>query len=340
MDHRSHSPLLYSSPHLTPPFAAGSGSGSGYGSGHGSGSGTQASSTPDPYSRMNTTTTTTTPHSYPPLLPIDNTSTPTSTLQRFQPTPTPTRSRSKSNPRGSKNRYRRKRRRCMPTARGFRSFLYHTSFYLFVAIIATLLVGSAWGLGEQSWRTGNQKSWNLIVLVAAYVVLKILKTMPKPYMPTKQVDLPKKVASHIATEYSRTAVIAHISQATTGQQEGWGRPGTKWEDKHFRSYILSTLPIMRQALCPNPPTSTSTSTAPPSPLSLQPLLEATDPSKIGDKGALRLFVNSYAKIIENARYGRKEPTQADAEATEKVVQVVLLTLEVKSRREKNREKGV
>ena len=27
-------------------------------------------------------------------------------------------------------------------------------------------------------------------------------------------------------EYSRTAVIAHISQATTAQQEGWGRPGT------------------------------------------------------------------------------------------------------------------
>jgi hypothetical protein len=27
-------------------------------------------------------------------------------------------------------------------------------------------------------------------------------------------------------EYSRTAVIAHISQATKGWQEGWGRPGT------------------------------------------------------------------------------------------------------------------
>ena len=71
--------------------------------------------------------------------------------------------------------------------------------------------------------------------------------MPKPYMPTKQIDVPKvsplhldnkvlaingwsdwhvqKVADHIMTEYSRTAVIAHISQATTGQQEGWGRPG-------------------------------------------------------------------------------------------------------------------
>lgn len=35
----------------------------------------------------------------------------------------------------------------------------------------------------------------------------------------------QKVAKHIATEYTRTAVIAHISQATTGKQEGWGRPG-------------------------------------------------------------------------------------------------------------------
>jgi hypothetical protein len=33
------------------------------------------------------------------------------------------------------------------------------------------------------------------------------------------------VADHIMVEYSRTAVIAHISQATKGWQEGWGRPG-------------------------------------------------------------------------------------------------------------------
>jgi hypothetical protein len=35
----------------------------------------------------------------------------------------------------------------------------------------------------------------------------------------------QKVADHIMAEYSRTAVIAHISQATKGSQEGWGRPG-------------------------------------------------------------------------------------------------------------------
>ncbi|WVW84336.1 hypothetical protein I302_106370 [Kwoniella bestiolae CBS 10118] len=239
-------------------------------------------------------------------------------------------------------RKRQSQRRYLPTVRGFLSFLYHASFYLFILITAALLVASAFSIGEQAWRNGGQRKWNIFVMVAAYVALgiisvlhvwsrvlsvkRILRTMPKPYIPTKQVDLPKTVAKHIATEYSRTAVIAHISQATTGQQEGWGRPGTKWEDKHFRTYILSTIPIMRQTLAP-------TSIA--SPLSLQPLLDAS--SSINDNGAIRLFVNSYAKIIDRARYGRKEPSQADAEAVEKVVEVVLLTLEVKRRREKDKD---
>nr|XP_019007460.1 uncharacterized protein I206_07718 [Kwoniella pini CBS 10737]OCF46241.1 hypothetical protein I206_07718 [Kwoniella pini CBS 10737] len=223
---------------------------------------------------------------------------------------------------------KRRKKRFLPTLKGFRSFLYHSSFYLFILIITVLLVASAWGIGEQAIRNSGQRNWNVFVLVAAYVALFyiILRTMPKPYIPTKQIDLPKSVAKHVATEYSRTAVIAHISQATTGQQEGWGRPGTKWEDKHFRTYILSTIPIMKQTLCPIAPSTAS-------PLSLQPLLDAA--SSINDNGAIRLFVNSYAKIIARARYGRKEPTQADAEAVEKVVEVVLLTLEVKRRRERD-----
>ncbi|WWC88951.1 uncharacterized protein L201_003866 [Kwoniella dendrophila CBS 6074] len=267
-------------------------------------------------------------HTYPPL--------PASSSSRRNLELPPNSTRPKPKP-------KRKRKRFLPTSRGFSSFLYHTSFYLFILLIAVLLVGSAWGLGDQAFRNDDQKKWNIFVLVAAYVALgiisvlhvwsrvlsikRILRTMPKPYIPTKTVDLPKTVAKHIATEYSRTAVIAHISQATTGQQEGWGRPGTKWEDKHFRTYILSTIPIMRQTLAP---------TSDVSPLSLQPLLDAS--SAIKDNGAIRLFVNSYAKIIERARYGRKEPDQADAEAVEKVVEVVLLTLEVKRRREKDKSK--
>ena len=58
------------------------------------------------------------------------------------------------------------------------------------------------------------------------------------------------------------------------------------------------------------------------PLSLQPLFDAAD--ELGDNGATRLFINSYAKIIDQARFGRREPKEEDAAACEKVVDVVLL----------------
>lgn len=66
---------------------------------------------------------------------------------------------------------------------------------------------------------------------------------PSPAPLTQQ-----NVANYIATEYSRTAVIAHISQATAGTHEGWGRPGTKWDGTHFRTFILDTLPEMRESV--------------------------------------------------------------------------------------------
>ena len=126
---------------------------------------------------------------------------------------------------------------------------------------------------------------------------------------------PQKVADHIQTEYSRTAVIAHISQATKGQQEGWGRPGTKWENQHFRTYISSTLPDMRAALAPK-------STAPAH--VLWPLSDAA--AEQGDeKGAFRAFVQTYVEMIEKARYSRREPTESEAAACEKLVNVILLT---------------
>lgn len=51
----------------------------------------------------------------------------------------------------------------------FQSFLYHTSFTFFILILSALMVGSAWGLGEQAWRTDHQRRWNVFALVAAYV---------------------------------------------------------------------------------------------------------------------------------------------------------------------------
>lgn len=51
------------------------------------------------------------------------------------------------------------------------SALYHASFTVFLLLLAALLVGSAWGLGEQAWRTDHQRRWNMFALIAAYVAL-------------------------------------------------------------------------------------------------------------------------------------------------------------------------
>jgi len=55
--------------------------------------------------------------------------------------------------------------------RNFQSALYHTTFYLFIFIVAALVVGSAYGLGEQAVQSGGQSRFNLFVMVAAYVTV-------------------------------------------------------------------------------------------------------------------------------------------------------------------------
>jgi hypothetical protein len=52
-----------------------------------------------------------------------------------------------------------------------RSGLYQTSFALVVLITAVVLTSSAWGFGEQAWRSGGQKRWNIVIVVGAYVAI-------------------------------------------------------------------------------------------------------------------------------------------------------------------------
>lgn len=56
----------------------------------------------------------------------------------------------------------------------------------------------------------------------------------------------QKVARHIQAEYARTTVIAHMSSPTTAGHAGWGRPGSEWDGVHFRTFILGTVPHMRE----------------------------------------------------------------------------------------------
>lgn len=62
------------------------------------------------------------------------------------------------------------------------------------------------------------------------------------------------------------------------------------------------------------------------PLSLTPLRIAAE--RTNDK-ALIVFVNSYIRLIEQARYARREPDEGDAEAVMKVVEVVRRTMELR-----------
>lgn len=59
----------------------------------------------------------------------------------------------------------------MPALQRLQSVLYHFSFTFFLILLATLLVGSAWGLSEQAWRTDHQRRWNMFALIAAYVAI-------------------------------------------------------------------------------------------------------------------------------------------------------------------------
>jgi hypothetical protein len=105
--------------------------------------------------------------------------------------------------------------------------------------------------------------------------------------------------------------------------------GTKWENQHFRTCILSTVSKIRTSIphigFKDELTKISEKAIPipypnPSPTSLEPYIRAIQEDK-----ALALFMVSYEKIVENARYGRREPTEADATACEKVVDLIILT---------------
>jgi hypothetical protein len=77
--------------------------------------------------------------------------------------------------------YRPDRRRTPPKAKehdsiprresAVRSGLYQASFALVIVITAVVLVASAWGLGEQAWRSGGQRRWNIVFVVGAYVAI-------------------------------------------------------------------------------------------------------------------------------------------------------------------------
>ncbi|KAL7413288.1 hypothetical protein BDY24DRAFT_389560 [Mrakia frigida] len=211
----------------------------------------------------------------------------------------------------------------------FQSVLYHSSFAFLVFLTLVAVAGSAWGLISQAWNTGGQRRWNIVILVAGYGavlfvsfficlgrILNIrytLQTIPRPYIPVKEADLPQSLSRYISGEYTRTAIIAHVQQPTAGTQEGWGAPGSDFPSLHYGTFLLQKLHAINDILPPIselinptfPPTSASTIPFSPHkirtlPLFYHPLLKS-------------VYTEPLAKILDIAQYSGRELTAAELE---------------------------
>ncbi|KAJ9099919.1 hypothetical protein QFC21_003924 [Naganishia friedmannii] len=225
----------------------------------------------------------------------------------------------------------------------FQGFAYrlrhHPSFYVSVVahlICATATIGFILAFIQQASFTGNTRRLNIVIISALLgavlftscflILARIIavrtsfNTIPKPYIPTKHIDVPRKVAEHITTEYTRTAVIAYISQPTAEKQEGWGRPGTQFASIHFRKSIRETFHAILKTLDDVPPTPGSSTkqriTYPP-----YAIIQIT--SHPNWPPTAQPLLNLYEDILQKAKYARSEPDAAEYERCVKIVALIM-----------------
>ncbi|KAE9410897.1 hypothetical protein BT96DRAFT_912313 [Gymnopus androsaceus JB14] len=143
-------------------------------------------------------------------------------------------------------------------------------FKLFSSLSYTLLIlGTACAallscvaLLSQAVRTAPSRSWknnfNALVIGASYVVLLVvslffcvkrtlavrlrLSRISRTHKTITRGDVPDSVHKFVTKEYARTCLIAYQSLPTDAFHEGWGRPGTQYEDVRFRRALLDTIP--------------------------------------------------------------------------------------------------
>lgn len=94
--------------------------------------------------------------------------------------------------------------------RGLSSFLYHTSFSLFILILAALLVGAAWGLGEQAAKSSHASRWNLFALCVAFAALVSIYLLLLD--PCVEIHLDARLRTGIR-DSSAAALVGHWTSA-------------------------------------------------------------------------------------------------------------------------------
>ncbi|KAG8905325.1 hypothetical protein FRB99_000206 [Tulasnella sp. 403] len=142
--------------------------------------------------------------------------------------------------------------------------------------------------------------------------MKRLKTIPKPYVPIKEGDIPKAVADLVLEEYTRSCITVAVSRPQRAHHPGWGTPGSQYEGIRFRNAILDTIAdvdkLARTFLPDLPP--------------LRPHRPMIDHLKRLDFVLLQndsTRLRTYHSLVEQARYDEEEPTEADWEKCQEVV---------------------
>ncbi|KAI0724476.1 hypothetical protein C8T65DRAFT_734097 [Cerioporus squamosus] len=124
----------------------------------------------------------------------------------------------------------------------------------FVAISCALLLSQA---ARTAPNRSFVKNFNAVVIGAAYVLVLVLslafcikrriavhrrlQRISKTFHTLGKNDVPDTVFRYIQQEYTRACLIAYESRPKDGFQEGWGRPGTKFEGVRFRTSLLDTV---------------------------------------------------------------------------------------------------
>ncbi|KAI0053288.1 hypothetical protein FA95DRAFT_1586048 [Auriscalpium vulgare] len=114
---------------------------------------------------------------------------------------------------------------------------------------------------SQAVRTSSRRSFknniNVLIIGIAYVLAFVmtvslcvtrrismfrrLQRMSKERMAIGKGDAPKAVRQFITQEYARACLVTFEALPKDAQQEGWGRPGSKYAGIHFRRSLLSTI---------------------------------------------------------------------------------------------------
>ncbi|CAG8538113.1 4119_t:CDS:2, partial [Funneliformis mosseae] len=81
-----------------------------------------------------------------------------------------------------------------------------------------------------------------------YTVKRALSDIPKSQVPINEKDIPKSVHNLIVSELTRVSRIALAGEPRPedGGRPGWGRPGSSYNNIHFRSSIIETLSLIEQ----------------------------------------------------------------------------------------------